>query len=171
MPRGRRIDAADVPQHIIQRGNDRQACFFREGDYTYYLQALLEACMAQGCRLHAYVLMTNHVHLLMTPEHCGAVARTMQSVGRRYVRHINDTLTRSGTLWEGRYKSSLVDSEQYLLACQRYIELNPVRAGMVAEPGEYRWSSFKRNALAACCFSPASGLAFRATDCDTGSDF
>ena len=147
MPRGKRIDLAGLPQHVVQRGNDRQACFFRDDDYRYYLAALREAALANACRVHAYVLMTNHVHLLLTPAAPGAVARTLQSVGRRYVRHVNDTLGRTGTLWEGRYKSSLVDTDGYLLACYRYIELNPVRAGLAATAGDYAWSSFGSNGL------------------------
>jgi putative transposase len=135
-----------VAQHVIQRGNDRQACFFETADYLCYLQALREAVLRYACQVHAYVLMTNHVHLLLTPADDGAVARVMQAVGRRYVRHVNDSTGRTtGTLWEGRYKASLVDSERYVLACYRYIELNPVRAGMVASPGAYRWSSFAAN--------------------------
>jgi putative transposase len=146
MPRPPRLDLANVPQHVIQRGNDRQPCFFREVDYIRYLQDLREAALRYRCEVHAYVLMTNHVHLLVTPCEVGAVSRMMQSVGRRYVRFINDGLARTGTLWEGRYKSSLVDSEHYLLACYRYIELNPVRAAMVGAPSDYRWSSYACNA-------------------------
>jgi putative transposase len=142
-----RLDVAGVARHVVQRGNDRQACFFREVDYVRYLQALREASLKFGCQVHAYVLMTNHVHLLITPNETGSVGRLMQAVGRQYVRYINDTLGRTGTLWEGRYKSCLVDSERYVLACYRYIELNPVRAGMVLDPGDYRWSSYARNAL------------------------
>ena len=104
-----------VPQHVIQRGNNRQPCFLREQDYRCYLRQLEDAAQAHGCRIHAYVLMTNHVHLLMTPQVAGAVARTMQSLGRRYVGYFNATYRRSGTLWEGRYKSCLIDSERYLL--------------------------------------------------------
>ena len=146
MPRMARLDIAGVAQHVVQRGNDRQACFFRETDYVRYLQDLREASLTFGCRVHAYVLMTNHVHLLITAHETGSVGRLMQAVGRRYVRYINDTLGRSGTLWEGRYKSCLVDNERYVLACYRYIELNPVRAGMVLDPGSYRWSSYRYNA-------------------------
>lgn len=145
MPRMPRLDVAGVAQHVVQRGNDRQPCFFRELDYLRYLQDLREAALAFDCRVHAYVLMTNHVHLLVTPGIAGGVARMMQAVGRRYVRYVNDGLGRTGTLWEGRYKSCLVDSEQYVLACYRYIELNPVRAGMVGAPDEYRWSSHAAN--------------------------
>lgn len=145
MPRAKRLDLAGVAQHVIQRGNDRQACFYREADYMRYLLDLREAALRFDCKVHAYVLMTNHGHLLVTPGARGVVARTMQAVGRRYVRYLNDALCRTGTLWEGRYKSSLVGSERYVMACYRYIELNPVRAGMVACPGEYRWSSFAAN--------------------------
>lgn len=147
VPRGKRLDLPGVTQHLVQRGNDRQACFFRPVDYVRYLQDLREAALKFGCRVHAYVLMTNHVHLLVTPPVAGAVSRMMQTVGRRYVRYINDAIDRTGTLWEGRYKSSLVDSERYVLACYRYIELNPVRAGMVVEPAEYPWSSYRYNGL------------------------
>ncbi len=145
MPRTRRLDLPGVAQHVVQRGNDRQPCFFREVDYLRYLQDLREAALRFGCRVHAYVLMTNHVHLLLTPPESGAIGRMMQTLGRRYVRYLNDALARTGTLWEGRYKSSLVDNEGYVLACYRYIELNPVRAGLVAEAGGYRWSSFAGN--------------------------
>jgi putative transposase len=145
MPCQRRLDLPGVPQHVIQRGNNRQSCFLRDQDYRCYLSQLGDAALAQGCRIHAYVLMTNHVHLLMTPEASGAVARTMQYLGRRYVGYFNATYRRSGTLWEGRYKSCLVDSERYLLTCYRYIELNPVRAAMVADPSDYPWSSYRAN--------------------------
>lgn len=145
MPRAKRLELPGVAQHVIQRGNDRQACFFEAADYLCYLQALREAALRYACQVHAYVLMTNHVHLLLTPVDAGAVARVMQAVGRRYVRYVNDSTGRTGTLWEGRYKASLVDSERYVLTCYRYIELNPVRAGMAASPGAYRWSSFAAN--------------------------
>jgi putative transposase len=111
------------------------------------LELLRDAVARYGCLVHAYVLMTNHVHLLVTPETSQSVPSALQAVGRSYVRYINSEYGRSGTLWEGRYKSALVDSERYLLACSRYIELNPVRAGMVATPAAYRWSSYGRNGL------------------------
>jgi putative transposase len=149
MPRTPRLDIAGVAQHVIQRGNDRQPCFFREADYLRYLQSLREAALKFGCAVHAYALMTNHVHLLVTPQAPGGVSRMMQTLGRRYVRYINDAFGRTGTLWEGRYKACLIDSEEYVLACYRYIELNPVRAAMVAEPERYRWTSYARNALGA----------------------
>jgi putative transposase len=147
MPRPPRLDLADVPQHVIQRGNDRGRCFFADWDRQRYLGALREAAQRYGCAIHAYVLMTNHVHMLLTPSEKGAVSRVMQHVGRDYVRYVNTVHERSGTLWEGRFKSCLIDSDSYLLTCQRYIELNPVRAGMVPEPGQYRWSSYRHNAL------------------------
>jgi len=146
MPRKPRFQLPGVPQHVVQRGNNRQACFFAEADYLYYLDALANAARKFGGRVHAYVLMTNHVHLLMTPDRNDALSSIMQSVGRRYVRYINKEYRRSGTLWEGRFKSSLIQSERYLLACYRYIELNPVRADMVVHPAEYRWSSYRANA-------------------------
>lgn len=147
MPRKPRFRLSGVPQHVIQRGNNRQPCFLSLRDYRCYLDWLREACDKFGCVVHAYVLMTNHVHLLLTPERTGAVSLLMQSLGRRYVRYVNDTYQRTGTLWEGRYKASLVESETYLLTCYRYIELNPVRARMVGRPGDYRWSSYAHNAL------------------------
>lgn len=147
MPRHPRLDLPGVPQHIIQRGNNRQPCFLQEQDYRCYLRQLDESLGKHGCALHAYVLMTNHVHLLVTPTERSAVASAMQSLGRRYVAYVSATYRRTGTLWEGRYKSCLVDSEHYVLMCYRYIELNPVRAAMVASPAEYRWSSYGANGL------------------------
>jgi len=148
MPRKPRVYLAGVACHAIQRGNDRQPCFYSEEDYLFYLDCLYDACKRYHVNLHAYVLMTNHVHLLMTPETSDGVSRVMQSIGRRYVQYINVTYKRSGTLWEGRHKSSLVDEDNYLLSCYRYIEMNPVRAGMVEHPGDYKWSSYRVNAYA-----------------------
>ena len=142
MARLPRIDMLGIPQHLIQRGNNRGVCFFADEDYVFYLECLNKAAKKYDCSMHAYVLMTNHVHLLVTPETKGGLSVMMQSVGRSYVRYINGHYRRSGTLWEGRYKSSLIESERYLLTCYRYIELNPVRAGMVSFPGDYRWSSY-----------------------------
>jgi len=146
MPRKPRVYMAGVPCHIIQRGNNRQACFFSEQDYQFYLECLSDACDRYNVSLHAYVLMTNHVHLLMTPNKADGISRVMQSLGRRYVQYVNFEYRRSGTLWEGRHKSSLVDAEDYLLKCYRYIEMNPVRACMVEHPSEYQWSSYRVNA-------------------------
>ncbi len=141
MPRPARIEVPGVALHIVQRGNNRSACFFGDLDRRFYLKCLKEASVARGCQIHAYVLMSNHVHLLITPEQPGAASATLQDIGRRYVRTINLIHERTGTLWEGRFKSSLIDSARYLFACHRYIELNPVRAGIVSRPGDYSWSS------------------------------
>ncbi len=148
MARLPRFDLAGIPQHVIQRGNDRQPCFVAKDDYLRYRQELGEAAKRFGCALHAYVLMTNHVHVLVTPGEAGAVSRMMQALGRRYVACFNARYGRTGTLWEGRFKAGLVDSERYVLTCYRYIELNPVRAGMVVGPHDYRWSSHHRNGYA-----------------------
>lgn len=147
MPRRPRLDLPGVAQHVIQRGNDRQPCFFVVDDYVRYRDDLRDIAAQEGCAIHAYVLMNNHVHLLMTPAAAGSVSRLMQALGRRYVRYVNDRHERTGTLWEGRFKSCLVGDERYLLQCYRYIELNPVRAAMVADPANYRWSSHRRNAF------------------------
>jgi putative transposase len=147
MPRRARVRHAGIPQHVIQRGNNRAACFFADEDYRTYLDSLLEGATRYGCDIHAYVLMTNHVHLLVTPESDESLSRMMRYLGSRYVQYVNHVYRRSGTLWEGRYKSSLIDSEGYLLTCYRYIELNPVRAGMVEDSSEYKWSSYGAHAL------------------------
>jgi putative transposase len=146
MPRKPRYYLAGVPCHVIQRGHNREPCFASLDDFRYYLQCLREACLSYGAEVHAYVLMTNHIHLLMTPAEVESIARVLQSVGRRYVQYVNVSYRRSGTLWEGRHKASLIDTEHYLLSCYRYIELNPVRAGMVLKPGDYPWSSYPANA-------------------------
>ncbi|WP_337243711.1 transposase [Luteimonas sp. gir] len=145
MPRRPRIDLPDVAQHIVQRGNDRQPCFFDDTDRLGYLQDLREIARQHGCAIHAYVLMTNHVHLLATPTAAGQIARMMQSLGRRYVRWINARHGRTGTLWEGRYKACPVIGEAYLLRCLRYIERNPLRACMVDDPADHPWSSHRGN--------------------------
>ena len=147
MPRRPRIHLDQVPLHIVQRGHNREPCFFADDDYFSYLHWLGEALREAECLLHAYVLMTNHVHLLLTPKQGEAVPKLIISLGRRYVQYINRTYRRTGTLWDSRYKSSLVQAETYLLTCQRYIELNPVRAAMVQDPAHYRWSSYRANGL------------------------
>ncbi len=147
MPRQPRYFIPGMPQHVIARGVDKQAVFFQEADYALYLNSLLRATREHTCAVHAYVLMTNHVHLLVTPATEKGIPMVMQAMGRLYVQALNRNYARTGTLWQGRYKASLVQDEHYLLACQRYIELNPVRAGMVKGPGEYRWSSYAHNAL------------------------
>ena len=131
MGRKPRFDLIGIPQHIIQRGNNRESCFFHQDDYLSYLEYLRLTSVKYNCRIHAYVLMTNHVHILATPMDKYSVSEMMQSLGSQYVRSINKKYKRSGTLWEGRFKSSLVDSDAYLLTCMRYIEMNPVRANMV----------------------------------------
>ncbi|MDG5499646.1 transposase [Marinobacter sp. BGYM27] len=147
MPRKTRMYLPGVPVHVVQRGHNRDACFFAEEDFRYYRQVLGEGLKRYGAELHAYCLMTNHVHLLLTPQHTDSISRLMQHVGRQYVQYVNRTYRRSGTLWEGRHKGSLIDAEGYLLSCYRYIELNPVTACMVSKPEEYPWSSFRFNAL------------------------
>ena len=141
MARLPRLTAPGLPHHLIQRGNNRQAIFVDEVDCARYLDDLGELAAAHGLAVHAYVLMPNHVHLLATPADRDTLSRVMQALGRRYVRQFNDRHRRTGTLWEGRYRSTVVKTDRYLLACMRYIELNPVRAGLVDEPGDYRWSS------------------------------
>lgn len=147
MPRRCRIHLDGVPLHIVQRGHNREPCFFANDDYASYLLWLGKALREADCSLHAYVLMTNHVHLLLTPNTAAVVPQLLMSLGRRYVQYVNRTYRRTGTLWDSRYKSSSVQAERYLLVCQRYIELNPVRANMVVDPAYYRWSSYRVNAL------------------------
>jgi len=147
MPRRPRVHLPGVPLHIVQRGHNREPCFFSEDDYHCYLHWLDKALAATGSTLHAYVLMTNHIHLLLTPMEARAVSQLVISLGRRYVQYINRTYRRTGTLWDSRYKASLVQAENYLIACLRYIELNPVRAAMVQDPAHYRWSSYRYHAL------------------------
>jgi len=147
MARLPRLNIPNVPQHIIQRGNNRLACFFSDQDYAVYLDKLKDYSLKYAVSVHAFVLMNNHVHLLMTPSTETGVSQLMQALGRCYVMYVNKTYKRTGTLWEGRYKSTLVDSECYFLTVSRYIELNPVRANMVKHPAEYPWSSYHFNAL------------------------
>ena len=147
MPRRPRSDLAGFPLHLIQRGNNRSACFFTDKDRAAYLLWLGRYAERLMIAIHAWVLMGNHVHLLLSSPTPAHASRLMQALGRRYVRYINDAHTRSGTLWEGRFRACAVHAEDYLLACMRYIELNPVRAGMAGEPGAYPWSSYARNAL------------------------
>lgn len=156
MPRQPRYLVPDIPQHVIQRGVNRQAVFFDEGDYQLYLATLFDAAEQFGCQIHAFALMTNHTHLLVTPMAERAIPQVIQAIGRSYVQAINKKHDRTGTLWEGRYRASPVQDDLYFLTCQRYIELNPVRAGMVSDPAEYRFSSYCHNALRNCepCLSP-----------------
>ena len=146
MARHRRFCLPGHPQHVIPRGNKRDIIFADDQDYRAYRDTLAEGCHRFECAVHAYVFMTNHVHLLITPATGTAISYLMQSLGRKYVQYFNWRHRRTGTLWEGRYKATLIDTEAYLLTCYRYIELNPVRAGMVEHPAEYPWSSYRRNA-------------------------
>ncbi len=147
MARLPRICPPGIPQHIIQRGTNRQACFAAEEDFSAYAHWLQESSKTYRVAVHAWVFMTNHVHLLVTPETPNGLSKMMQTLGRHYVRYFNHTYRRTGTLWEGRYKSCVVDEAHYFLTCQKYIELNPVRAGMVQAPEDYPWSSFRRHGL------------------------
>ena len=147
MARSPRLGPSGIPQHIIQRGNNRQICFADEADLAFYAQCLKKYRIRFQVAVHAWVFMTNHVHLLATPAKDGAVSEMMQALGRHYVGYFNRRYARTGTLWEGRFRSNLVESETYLLICQRYIELNPVRAGMVNDPADYMWSSYQCSAL------------------------
>jgi putative transposase len=142
MARLPRLTVPGYPHHIIQRGNNRQPIFVTPGNYDDLLAMLLENSRKFDVAIHAYVLMGNHFHLLATPPTQDALPQMMQAVGRRYVRLFNDANARTGTLWEGRYKSTLIQTDRYLLACMSYIDLNPVRAAMVADPREYAWSSY-----------------------------
>ena len=146
MPRPPRVVLPGHTLHIIQRGNNRSPCFADDEDRAIYLAALRHSSESAHCAVHAYVLMPNHVHLLVTAGEARSPARMMQALGRNYVRHFNDRHGRTGTLWEGRYRSSLIDSERYFLQCSRYVETNPVRAGLARRPEDYHWSSFRSNA-------------------------
>ena len=146
IPRRARTYLPGYPYHIVQRGNNREVCFIEPENYQYYLLLWQELAKRYGVSVHAYCLMINHIHFLVTPWRESAISNTMKVVGSRYAQYINLLYKRTGTLWEGRHRSSLVQSERYLLTCYRYIELNPVRARMVDHPEEYRWSSYGVNA-------------------------
>jgi putative transposase len=148
MPRIPRIFLPGHPVHVVQRGNNRGQVFFRPGDAQVYLSWLQEAAAAHRVAVHAYVLMTNHIHLLVSPETAFGLPRAMRHVNWRYSRYANNTQERTGSIWEGRYRASLVDADAYFFACMRYIEMNPVRAGMAEAPRDFRWSSYKANAEA-----------------------
>ena len=141
MARLPRLTVAGYPHHIIQRGNNRQAIFATPEDYRTLLEMLDEHARKSQVAVHAYVLMSNHFHLLATPATTEGIPQMMQSVGRRYVRYFNQRQARTGTLWEGRYRSTLIQAERYLVACMVYIDLNPVRAGIADSPSDYPWSS------------------------------
>ncbi len=144
MPRIARVVLPNIPHHIIHRGHNKQQVFYRESDYRFYLKVLQETRLELGCKVYAYCLMTNHVHLILDPgETPIALGALMKQLAGIYTQYFNRRYKRVGTLWEGRYRSSPIDSENYLLACTRYIELNPLRAGMVKEPEAYDWSSLR----------------------------
>ena len=145
MPRLSRLILPGVAVHIIQRGNNRVACFRQDSDYLMYLAHLRQLAEKYDCLVHAYCLMTNHVHLLVTPSTPGACTALMRDLGQRYVQYFNRRHQRTGTLWEGRFRSCVVESTRYVLGCYRYIESNPVRAGMVDHPVGYLWSSYAVN--------------------------
>jgi len=147
MPRLPRVCLPDYPVHVVQRGNNRQPCFVVESDKVVFAYWLREGALRYEVEIHAWVFMTNHVHLLLTPRHSHSVARLVQFVSSHYVRYFNAQHARSGTLFQGRYKSSVVQDDRYLLNCLRYIELNPVRGGMVRDPSDYSWSSFQAHAF------------------------
>jgi putative transposase len=134
-----------LPLHIVQRGNNRSACFVEDADRSFYLFHLGRALQRFRCALHAYCLMTNHIHLLLTPQTTDGCGLLMKHVGQLYSQHVNRTYKRTGGLWDGRFKSCLVESVSYLLLCYRYVELNPVRAGLVRHPQDYYWSSYRAN--------------------------
>lgn len=146
MPRLARLAPAGMPLHIMQRGNNKQPCFWDDQDRAVYIQRLLSALNEHSVALHAYVLMDNHIHLLATANCNKGIGGMMKQLSQRYVQYVNKRYDRSGGLWEGRYKSCLIQSDSYLLNCYRYIELNPVRAGLVVKPADYVWSSYKQNA-------------------------
>jgi len=147
MPRPRRVQNADLTQHVINRGTNRCDIFRAEKDYASFLAFLLDAANRYHLDVHSYTLMTNHLHVIATPRVEGALSKAMHLLGTRYVGYFNRRYARTGTLFEGPFKSSVIDTERYWFTCMRYVELNPVRAGLVAAPGEYRWSSYRANAL------------------------
>ena len=147
MARLRRYTPKGIPQHVIQRGNNRQVCFGSNEDMAAYCHWLHKASLRYGVCIHGWVLMTNHIHLLVTPDEETSISSCMQYLGRHYVRYFNRQYARTGTLFEGRFKSCPVETETYFLVCQRYIELNPVRARMVEDPADYMWSSYQCHAL------------------------
>ena len=146
MPRRARLAVPGIPWHIIQRGNNRSTCFITDVDCENYLSILNEQAMHYGCAIHSYVLMANHIHILLTPAEVDSAAQLMKHLGQRYAQYINRTYKRTGTLWDGRFRSCLTQNEDYALTCYRYIELNPVRRNMVKQPGDFRWSSYHANA-------------------------
>jgi putative transposase len=147
MARLPRIRTPGIPAHVWVRGNDRQAIFHSDGDRIFFHRCLVETALRFGVDVHAYVFMTNHVHLLATGSRADSLSRMVQSMGRRYVSYFNYLYERTGTLWEGRFKSCPVETERYFLVCHRYVELNPVRAELVGDPWAFPWSSYRANAF------------------------
>ena len=147
MPRRPRIYIPDQPQHVVARGHNRQPIFKKTEDFRYFYRCLKSSTKKYALSIHAWVFMSNHIHLLVTPADRDSLSKTMQSIGRRYGHYFNKAYQRRGALWEDRYKSAVVDTENYLLSCYRYIELNPVRAGMVHNPEAYPYSSYHANAM------------------------
>ena len=143
----RRVQTAGLTQHVVNRGNDRCDIFRAPKDYSFFLRSLHDAAVEYQSDVHSYTLMTNHFHLIATPRIEGALSLTMQVAGATYVRYFNRRYSRTGTLFEGPFKSMFIDSETYWFTCMRYVELNPVRAGLVSNPADYRWSSYRANAL------------------------
>jgi len=149
MARRRRLRIAGVSHHVIQRGNNRMEIFRSDDDREVFLAMLRDASTRRRLEIHSYALMNNHVHLVVTPRTTTALEKTMQSVGFRYARHVNQCYARTGTLYEGRYRAMVIDTERYLFTCMRYVELNPVRAGLVSRPEAYYWTSYMANAFGA----------------------
>ena len=166
MPRLCRYFLQDVPQHVVQRGNNRQPVFFRDLDYDFFLACLNDAAIIYGCDIHAFALLPNRIHLLTTPQEADSVPKMMQSIGRRYVQHFNSAYQRSGTLWEGRYRACLVEPGDHLLDCYRYIELNPVNAGAVGNAVDYPWSSHRYHVRGEKVGSITPHACYRALGCN-----
>jgi putative transposase len=147
MARALRLQISGLTQHVIQRGNNRIEIFRSPSDFAFFLAALYTACTRYLLDVHAYALMTNHFHLLATPRTTTSISETMRAIGPKYVRYFNRKYARTGTLYEGRYRSCVIDTDVYWLTCMRYVELNPLRAGLVSQPDAYRWSSYAANAF------------------------
>jgi putative transposase len=147
MARPPRIQIADLTQHVINRGNNRSDIFREEQDCLYFLLALRDASIRHQLEVHSYALMTNHFHVVGTPRVPTGLSDAMHLVGTKYAGYFNRRYERTGRLFEGPFKSSVIDTETYWFTCMRYVELNPVRAGLVSDPGDYRWSSYRSNAL------------------------
>ncbi len=146
MARLPRYYAPGIVQHVIQRGNNRQDIFLNDEDCAFFWECLKDAAQKYECAVHAYIFMPNHIHLLVTPKKENSVSKMLQSLGRKYVQYFNQTYERTGTLWEGRYRSTVIEPDEYLFDVSKYIELNPVRHGLVSHPRDYLWSSYHANA-------------------------